>query len=71
MSVMPDLDACAAGYEKNVRLISSADYEAQKLWREVALILTNDTSYELCTVISFADSVAQAYIKFVNNSENK
>lgn len=73
MSVIGVLEAAAEmqrAEEKKVRHITAEDYEAQKLWREVALILTKDTSYELDTVINFSNEVASAYIKFVNNKEN-
>lgn len=59
-----------AGYEKEVRVISSNDYEAQKLWRDVALQnICRGTSATVA--VHEADSISQAYIKFVNNQENK
>lgn len=70
MSMMGSLEQAGVGYEKNVRLISSNDYEAQKLWRDVALQnIVQGTSATVA--VQEADSIAQAYIKFVNNQENK
>lgn len=66
---MKQNEALVAKAEKPVRHISYSDYEAQKLWRDVALQnISRGTSAAI--VIEEADSIAQAYIKFVNNQEN-
>lgn len=63
-----DLVAQIGSDYKQVRHISANDYEAQKLWRDVAISLIEKTDQE--NVILAADAVAKAYINFVNSQEN-